>query len=200
MTNSNSPSDPTKWVELYGDQLYRYAFSRLRKVHAAEEVVQETFLAAWRFREQFVGNGAERAWFLAILRRKIVDYARMRVRIEQREFHWQSDKWVESLFDDSGRLNADLVFVDVDPAKIAQDREVWKDLRTSLDKLPQTQATAFVLRELEGLSADEICQALDISKSNLWVLLHRARLRLARHLIQHRGTSPPPSSSSDPPA
>ena len=70
--------DPNEWVDEYGDYLYRYAYSRLRDPNAAEEAVQETFLAGIRYYEQFSGKGSEQAWLLGILKRKIVDYVRRR--------------------------------------------------------------------------------------------------------------------------
>ena len=70
--------DPAVWVDEYGEYLFRYAYSRLRDANAAEEAVQETFLAGVRYVEQFAGRGSERGWLLGILKRKIVDYVRAR--------------------------------------------------------------------------------------------------------------------------
>lgn len=54
--------DPTTWVDRHGDSLYRYALSRLRDGEAAEEVVQETFVAGLKNVDQYAGTGPERAW------------------------------------------------------------------------------------------------------------------------------------------
>ena len=72
------PLNPETWVEDYGDYLFRYANSRLRNTNAAEEVVQETFLAGVRYSEQYSGAGSERGWLMGILKRKIIDYVRAR--------------------------------------------------------------------------------------------------------------------------
>ena len=176
-------SDPSEWVERYGDELHRFALSRLRDAYAAEETVQETFLAAIRFRRQFRGSGTEKGWLFAILRRKIVDYARSRATFRSRDGD-PRDRLHASIFDLSGSLNMDLMPFDADPSKLAEDRELWQEVQECLDDLPRRQAHAFVLRELDEMSTDEICEALDISHSNLSVLLHRARRSLADGLLE----------------
>ena len=70
--------DPTIWVDEYGDFLFRYANSRLRDPNAAEEVVQETFLAGVRYSAQFAGKSSELGWLTGILKRKIIDFVRAR--------------------------------------------------------------------------------------------------------------------------
>lgn len=57
--NTNQPSDPERWVDLYGDYLFRYALLQLRDPELAEDMVQETFLAALRAREKFSGQSSE---------------------------------------------------------------------------------------------------------------------------------------------
>ena len=77
-TEEKAQIDPELWVDDYGDYLYRYAYSRLRDANSAEEVVQDTFMAGIRHQSQFTGKGSQRAWLLGILRRKILDYVRLR--------------------------------------------------------------------------------------------------------------------------
>jgi RNA polymerase sigma-70 factor (ECF subfamily) len=67
---------PDRWVQEHGDLLFRYALVRLRDRTAAEEVVQETFLAALKGREQFKGRASERTWLVGILKHEIIDYFR----------------------------------------------------------------------------------------------------------------------------
>ena len=74
----NTMTDPTTWVERFGDDLFSYAITRLRDPHATEEVVQDTLLAGVRYLHQFRGEGSEKAWLMSILRHKIVDYVRSR--------------------------------------------------------------------------------------------------------------------------
>src|SRR5439155_1792701 len=69
-------SDPERWVELYGDYLFKYALIRLRDAGKAEDAVQETFLAALRGGKSFAGRAAERTWLVGILKNKICDHYR----------------------------------------------------------------------------------------------------------------------------
>ena len=171
-------ANPDRWVDEYGDYLYRYAHSRLRDNTAAEEVVQETFLAGIRFQKNYTGEGAERAWLLGILKRKIIDYLRMRNRYD-RDGSWEDTNDPSAqLFDQNGRWKPDS-FSKPAPEQ-AEAKEVWDVVRGRLQHLPKGQADVFVLSVMEEMDSDQICEELGISSSNLWVRLHRARLSLAR--------------------
>ena len=171
--------DPEIWVDQYGDYLYRYAYSRLRDSNAAEEVVQETFVAGVRHREQFAGKSSERAWLIGILKRKIVDYVRGRVRFARNgSFEDQHDP-SDQLFDENGRWKKGLL-PDMPPDRRLEAEELRGVVRDCLEHLPKGQADVFVLSVMEGIDSDEICRELNITPSNLWVRLHRARLGLAK--------------------
>ncbi len=75
-----SIDNPESWVDSYGDFLYRFALSRVKDPAVAEDLVQETFLAALRARENFKGQSAGRTWLVAILKHKIVDHIRKKIR------------------------------------------------------------------------------------------------------------------------
>src|SRR5260221_4802230 len=69
-------SDPERWVELYGDYLFKYALMRLRDAAKAEDAVQETFLAALNGGKTFQGRSAEKSWLVGILKNKVCDHYR----------------------------------------------------------------------------------------------------------------------------
>ncbi len=171
--------DPSNWVDNHGDYLYRYAFSRLRDTNAAEEVVQETFLAGIRFQDRYNGKGAERAWLLGILKRKLVDYVRMRNRYNRDGVAADGSDPTAQLFDANGNWKAGAAQFEL-PDQSIESRELWDVVRGCLDHLPTGQADVFVLSVMENMDSDQICKELDITPSNLWVRLHRARLSLAR--------------------
>lgn len=171
--------DPTRWVDEYGDYLYRYAFSRLRDNAAAEEVVQETFLAGIRFQDRYTGEGAERAWLLGILKRKLIDYVRMRNRYDRDGSYEDSNDPSAQLFDQNGNWKAG-TFASAAPADQVESQEIWDVVRGCLEHLPKGQADVFVLSVMEEMETEEICKELGITASNLWVRLHRARLALAK--------------------
>lgn len=172
--------DPADWVDEYGDYLYRYAYSRLRDANAAEEAVQETFLAGVRYHEQFSGKGSEQAWLLGILKRKIVDFVRRRNKHNQTgPYEDELDPTVQ-LFDAKGSWRLGETPWSTSPDEGLQSQELWKIVKDCLTTLPSGQADVFVLSVMEEMDADEICKQLEITPSNLWVRMHRARLGLAK--------------------
>ena len=173
---------PEEWLDQHGDYLFRFALSRLRDPNAAEEVVQETFVAGLRAASQYEGKGVERAWLLGILKRKIIDFIRLRNRNSVLPLNESDVGWADLLFDASGHWKADPHFLATQPGESLEREEFWAAFRDCLAKLPQRQADVFVLRELDETASNEICKELEITPSNLWVLLHRARLQLARCL------------------
>ncbi|MCA9057668.1 MAG: sigma-70 family RNA polymerase sigma factor [Planctomycetaceae bacterium] len=172
-------ANPEQWVDEYGDYLYQYAFLRLRDTQAAEEVVQETFLAGIRFQDRYSGQGTERAWLLGILKRKIVDYIRLRNRFNRDGLTEDGSDPSAMLFDAKGNWKAGMLSASL-PDQIAESKELWDVVRECLQHLPTGQADAFVLSVMEDLETEDICRQLEITPTNLWVRLHRARLALAR--------------------
>lgn len=171
--------DPELWVDEYGDYLFRYAYSRLHDTNAAEEVVQETFVAGVRYQHQYSGKGSERGWLLGILKRKIVDFVRLRAKHAHESGYEDQNDPTNHLFDANGRWKKGMI-PDVAPGSNIEARELWQIVRDCLRHLPQGQSDVFVLSVMEELSTEEICKQLDITPSNLWVRLHRARLGLAK--------------------
>ncbi len=177
-------ANASTWVDEYGDSLYRYALSRLRNPEAAEEVVQQTFLAGLEHWDQFSGSGSQQGWLTGILKRKIIDFVRQRSRSAQTAEVDMRDP-LDSFFDRSGSWKKNVHETLLEPLDSVDRKEFWPIFQKCLGTLPQRQSGAFMLREIENLESAEICEELEISASNLWVLLHRARLRLA-HCIKSR--------------
>ncbi len=172
--------EPGEWLDRYGDALYRYALARLRRSHEAEEAVQETLLAAFKSRDQFQGRSVPLTWLLGIMKRKIIDRLRAAARLpadtdpaELDAWFDGTDHWREPL----GRWPS--------PVQFAERSEFWRVVRGCLAKLPPRMAEAFTLRTINHEAPAEVCRELAISPENLWVLLHRARLRLTRCLHIH---------------
>ncbi len=182
---TGSTLDPASWVEAYGDSLYRFALSRLRDVESAEEVVQETFVAALRAREQYAGKGSEGAWLLGICKRKVIDYVRRRNRPDSSGGGDFGPDPSETMFDEKGNWRKDPRVLKNRPEGGLEREEFWQAFRGCLKSLSQRQADVFTLRELEEMTSVEICKELKVSASNLWVLLHRARLRLTGCMQSH---------------
>ena len=180
--------NPEEWVDQHGDYLFRYALMRLRDKHLAEEVVQETFLAAFQGRNTFSGGSSERTWLVGILKHKVIDYFR---RISK-EVPWEETKALACELEEPFRITGEWIGHwkeeeapiewNADPIKLLEQKEFRQVFERCLATLPQRLAQVFILREVEELTTEEICKILNISESNLWVMLHRARMQLRRAL------------------
>jgi RNA polymerase sigma-70 factor (ECF subfamily) len=173
-------TNPEHWVDEHGDCLYRYALIRVRNPDVAEDLVQETLLAAVRSYDKFRARSSERSWLCGILKNKVCDYFRKRGRETSfTDLEFLNDEMTHK-FVEQGFWNHDLGPKEWKPAadEVMERGEFWLTLRSCLGKLPPRVADVFMLREMEEQDTPEICDALRISQSNLWVMLHRARMAL----------------------
>ncbi len=175
--------DPAAWVDRYGDALLQYAVTRVGDRETAEDLVQETFLSAFKARRDFDHRAAFSTWLIAILRRKIIDHYRKNARIPATDDADIDD--VTPMFDKSGHWA-------VPPAKWgsaainhAENSEFWEIVRRCLGDLPRHLAQAFELRELGLASVQEASEIAGVTPRNLSVRLHRSRL-LLRNCLQSR--------------
>lgn len=182
------PPDPGAWVDLHGDYLFRYAKFRLRETSLAEDVVQETLLAALQAYQNFAGRGSERTWLVGILKHKITDYYRRTSR-ETASGQLEADASAhDEFFRDAGEWadhwRPEYAPSDwqADPAELFRQDEFWEVFAGCLSPLPARVQSAFTMREVDGLASEEICEVLGVTVNNLWVMLHRARLHLRRCL------------------
>jgi RNA polymerase sigma-70 factor (ECF subfamily) len=183
-----SIENPELWVDSYGDFLYRFALSRVKDPSVAEDLVQETFLAALRARETFKGRSAGRTWLTAILKHKIVDHIRKKIREPSTDKIETLTDMSEPDFDERGEWQIRPGKWAVNPGNLYEQKEFLDVLYRCLAELPERLAEAFVKREMDGLSTDEICKELGITATNSWVMLYRARMSL-RHCLENRWLS-----------
>jgi len=185
--HSAHAANPLGWIDNHGDYLYNLAYSRLHNRAVAEDVVQETFLSALKARESFEGRSSERTWLVGILKRKIVDYLRSVYRDRALIQAEREESMPGAVFKESGPFKGHWISeLPVDwgknPSARLESEEFREVLETCMKQLQRRLAAVFVLREMEGLDTDSICKELDISSTNLWVALHRARTGLRRCL------------------
>ena len=193
MSEPKHQLEPEKWVERYSDYLYSFALSRLSRKDVAEDMVQETFLAAWNAKAGFKSNASEKTWLTSILKNKIVDYYRK-----------SSTKNELNLLDkDSSNSNTDPFFRSegkyeghwtnsASPQDWKKDlkskveAEEFQDiLRSCLTKLPEKTRAVFVMKMMDDEESETICKELDITPSNFWILMHRAKLQLRKCMQQN---------------
>lgn len=159
-------------------RLLSFARLQLRSAAAAEDVVQDAILAALEGINRFTGAASLQTWVFSILKNKIIDVLRQYPRTsEETDAEEALDHLVSSLFDERGH------WIEMPPAwgnphASLEQKRFWDVMDACLTGLPAAQARAFTMREFLELDAEEICQALSISTSNYWMLMHRARLGL----------------------
>ncbi len=177
-----SLEDPSAWVDLYGDYLYRFALARINDPTLAEDLVQETFLAALKSRRNFEMRSAAKTWLTAILKHKIVDCIRKRQRERIIDNEEALDRSLEAFFNDDGNWKIHPSRWENNPVKHYEQKEFLDILFDCLTAMPQRIARIFMLREMDGLKTDEICKVMEISATNCWTMLYRARTALRRCL------------------
>jgi len=194
MSKSDSKSEENKldagrWLELYGDILFRYSFRYVKDSDTAEDLVSETLLAGLKAQSSFAGQSTEQTWLIGILNNKIMDYFRKSKReISFDEADIISDKMDED-FTQSGpdigtwipnRRPAEWMVDTADPVEL---KEFWLYLNGCIEVLDIRLSMVYVLRELEEMDSKNICNVLAISHTNLRVMLYRARKQL-RHCLE----------------
>ena len=169
--------NPELWVQKYSDALYAYTIVRVNDSGLAEDLVQETFLSAWKNRASFKGEASEKNWLYTICKNKIIDHYRKkassiirRAEVDTSDDYFnEAEHWTkESEPNDWG----------IDYKQPVETKEFYSILELCKKKLQDMQQSVFVMKFMEGIETDEICKVLNITPSNYWVLIHRAKLQL----------------------
>ena len=180
--NSASPLNPEQWVDNHGNYLFRFALARLRNSELAENVVQETFLAALKAHKTFSGKSSERTWLVGILKHKIIDHLRQSYREKPITDLQSEERAINDFFDQEEHLKKTPSHWIPEVHILTENAEFWEAFEDCLKKLPKATADAFALKEIDNVTSKEICKLLEITTTNLWVMLHRARLHLRQCL------------------
>jgi RNA polymerase sigma-70 factor (ECF subfamily) len=178
-------TDPSEWVQRYGELLFGYAMVRVNRREVAEDLVQETLLAGLNAREGFEGESSEQTWLVGILRRKIADYFRKRARERVHQLDESADFGVSGEFDQRGHWSYQPSRWPENPARTLEDREFWAVFEDCLSRLPPALGEPLRFREFERLGTEEVCNVMGITATNLRVRLYRARTLLRRCLELH---------------
>lgn len=193
--------DPVVLLDGHGDYLYRYALLRTREAAIAEELVQETLLAAVRDGSKSADRASERGWLAGLLRQKLRDHFRRSSSPGEPDSVPGNDPLKLDLFETSGewighwRHDQAPVSWEVKTTDPVQSGAFWQAFNRCLADLPRRAVIAFTLREIDGLSSEEICELLSLSQGDLWVMLHCVRAKLRQALAQEcfRGQDPRPA-------
>jgi len=181
-TGCGEETNPITWLDQYGDNLYRFARARVKDSFTAEDLVQETLLAAYRSRNKFSGKSTLRTWLIGILRHKIVDHYRKQ-RPEQGEENIDDFVYgMDNMFDTKEKWKIKPGGWGRDPENEYERKELMNMIHACLDDMPQKMSLAYTLRELQGVTTSELCEIFQTKKNNCWVILYRARMLLRRCL------------------
>ncbi len=166
----------SEWVETYATELFNWAYFKVSNPDQAKDLVQDTFMAAAEKIESFKAESSPKTWLFSILNHKIIDYYRKKVNqplnIESQSFSnffnsdgdWRSDKKPVSWINEDEQLLDNPGFQEV--------------MKKCLDALPEKWNTCVRLKYLTDKNGEDICQELEIAPTNLWQIIHRAKLQL----------------------
>jgi RNA polymerase sigma-70 factor, ECF subfamily len=178
-------------MRLHGPGMLRVARMYVSNRAVAEEVVQDAWLAVLKGIDRFEGRSSLKTWLFRI----VANTAKTRGVREARSAPFSSLADDEATVSPDRFLGADERFPGhwaVPPASwagIPEDRllvaETMDVIRREIERLPPSQRAVLELRDIEGLSADEVCNALDLTETNGRVLLHRARAKVRAALEEY---------------
>jgi len=187
MTNDFEQSIKEKfseWVNLYTDDLLKWATFKTSSVEVAEDLVQDVFYSAYKNMDSFKQKSQPKTWLFSILNNKIVDYYRK---------NKPEKKIVESLKESDAELFTSSLFNEKEYWSAVQHNAMWEEEKNLLDipafnqimedcvdDLPSNWKLIITSKFLLNKDADEICQDLNMAKTNYWQLIHRSKLLLRK--------------------
>ena len=145
----------------------------------AEDLIQDVFTTFFEKLDRFEGRSQLRTWLFGILHHKALERRRTSVVDDHTD---PIEMVFESRFDSSGKW----IRPPADLERLLLSKEAGELIQLCMEELPVSQRGVFALREIEGMDSTEICKILEISVTNLGVLMHRARTRL-RECLEAKG-------------
>ncbi|SFS38361.1 sigma-70 family RNA polymerase sigma factor [Lutibacter maritimus] len=171
--------NPNNWVKLHADYLYNFAIGRINEHDLAKDLVQDTFFAGLKAMDNFQGLASERTWLVAILKRKIIDHYRKinsnkgkaEVKMNFYADGEREGEWIEERVPSNWNNEIE---------KQIENEELNVALEKCINNLPEKYAMVFRMKTIQQLETEDICKELEITSSNLWVIIHRARTQLRK--------------------
>ena len=176
----NSEKTIKDWVNNYSDQLFTWAYYKTSDKEASEDLVQETFIVAFKSFDNFKEKSSPKTWLMSILKNKIADHFRKVYRTNAHktfsfdQFFNGNDEWVASQRPEN--------WSEEHTENLLDNSDFNKILSNCLEKLPETWKSSIILKFIEEKDSSIICQELEISSTNYWQIIHRAKLQLRKCL------------------
>lgn len=184
--NSDSKTTIENWVNEYGDALFSWAYYKTSSKETAEDLVQDTFLAAFHKLDSFKGKSQPKTWLFSILNNKVIDHYRLSAKTTKKTISLSEEKSYgisDGLFDEAENWNSNVIHpIWNQDQELLDDPNFNKVMQHCMDDLPQNWKYAVTSKYLTDKNANEICQYLNITVSNYWQIIHRAKLVLKKCL------------------
>lgn len=180
-SSSMTPSQAAKMFDtLYRDHVdlvYRFAHRLCGEPEAAKDLVQETFLNAYRGFGKFRGDAQISTWLYTIASRACLRMRRRRKGAPERELSLE-----EFIPTSEGEFRLQIPIDNLSPEEALQNKQLRDALDTAINQLPKKYKMVLVLRDMEGLSAKEVGTIMGLNERAVKSRLHRARLFVRRQL------------------
>lgn len=174
----------TEWVNKYTDSLYNWALLKVNKPAIAEDLVQDTFLAAYKSIDKFQSKSQPKTWLLSILKNKIADHYRKQFKMqtvnESDIGGAETGGILDKVFNKDGKWNKEMRpgNWENDEAELLDNHDFLRILKLCMELLNEKSFLAIQYKFLEEKEGKIICQELGITPTNFWQILHRAKLQL----------------------
>lgn len=174
MSKKELDRDTSKWVDDYSDMLFNYTANRVNDRDLARDLVQDTFFSALKAFDRFEQKSTVKTWLFSILKRKIIDHWRQQQSRKTRPMsNYHNDEtdtnWIEATTPNPESNDIE---------KNIENAELRSALMFCIDKLPQKYKGVFIDKFIDNKDSEEICNEYNITSSNFWVIIHRAKLQL----------------------
>ncbi|ANF51141.1 hypothetical protein A0O34_11720 [Chryseobacterium glaciei] len=191
----NDYLNPEQWVDEFSDFLFAFAVKRVNCREDAEDIIQETFLSAYKGLKQFEGKASVKTWLTSILKNKIIDYYRQKSNSKGYDdyFSETEESFGNAFFNENnyGRWKPKIHknYISENADQYILSKEFHEILEYCLQKLPPKLKPVFIAKYMMDDDAKKICKELNITSSNYWVLLFRSKT-LLRSCLEKKEIKP----------
>lgn len=166
----------SQWVEKYNQEMCNWATHKVSDSELAKDLVQDTFLAASEKISSFKGESSPKIWLFSILKYKIIDNYRLKVK---KPTSYDNQSFTNYFTDDGEwQSNKKPSNWDEDEDHLLDNDDFNAILKECIDSLPEKWSSSVKLKFLLSKKGEEICQELEITPTNFWQIMHRAKLQL----------------------
>jgi RNA polymerase sigma-70 factor (TIGR02943 family) len=186
ISHKNAKITLENWINQFSDELFSWALYKTSSKETAEDLVQETFLAAFHKINTFQEKSKPKTWLFSILNNKVIDYYRSNnhnskqtLNISEKSGYELSD----GMFDENGNWESnDINAIWDEEQELLDNSEFNNIMQECMEDLPQKWNIAVTSKYLTDKNTEEICEELEITVTNYWQIIHRSKLILKKYL------------------